>query len=332
MATLESATKTVPSVSSEKTAPRKGMSPRARRQTLAFYTFVAPWLLGFVFLTIIPLIVGFLTSLTNYDGLNVFNLKFKGLENYQRILEDSDAIFSIGRTILWATLNVPAWIILSLILALILNQDIKWRGFFRTLFYLPNIIPVVATVWVWKIFLDANNGVLNAIIRVFYPDLTIRWLSDYALPSLTAISVWGGLGWGMVVFLAGLQGVPDELKEAARIDGANAIQVFFNITLPILTPILFFMLINALIGSLQAFVIPLLLGSGGGQASVPPRATYLYMVHAFRQIFVNQRYGYSTALLWSLSIVLLTLSLVVFWSSRYWVHYEVAVEEGEGKA
>jgi len=331
MATARPITQTAQPVSSKKTA-RQGMSPRARRQTIAFYAFIAPWLLGFVFLTIVPLIAGFLTSLTNYDGLNVFDLKFKGLDNYARILTDSDAMYSIGRTILWTTLNVPAWIILSLILALILNQDIKWRGFFRTLFYLPNIIPVVATVWVWKIFLDANNGLLNAIIRVFDPGLTIRWLSDYALPSLTAISVWGGLGWGMVVFLAGLQGVPDELKEAARMDGANVIQVFFNITLPLLSPILFFMLINALIGSLQAFVIPLLLGNGGGQSAVPPRATYLYMVHAFRQIFIYQRYGYSTALLWVLSIVLLALSLIVFWSSRFWVHYEVAVDEGGDKA
>jgi ABC-type sugar transport system permease subunit len=328
MATLESITKTAPSVSGEKTARRGGMSPRARRQTLAFYVFIAPWLIGFVLLTIIPLVAGFLTSLTNYDGLNVFDLKFKGLDNYGRIFSDPDALFSVGRTILWTTLNVPSWIILSLMLALVLNQDIKWRGFFRTLFYLPNIIPVVATVWVWKIFLDANNGLLNAIIRIFYPGLTLRWFSDYALTSLTMISVWGGLGWGMVVFLAGLQGVPDELKEAARIDGANAIQVFFNITLPLLSPILFFMLINALIGSLQSYVMPLLIA---GNQGVPPRETYLYMVHVYRQIFIYQRYGYGTAMLWVLSIVLLALSLLVFWSSRYWVHYEVAVEEGEAK-
>ncbi len=146
---------------------------------------------------------------------------------------------------------------------------------------------------------------------------------------MTAIAVWGGLGFGMVVFLAGLQGIPSELEEAARIDGANELQVFRYVTLPLMTPVIFFMLILSLIGSLQELSRPLLLASTA-QAAVPPRSTYLYMVHTYGQIFDFQRFGYGTALMWLLTILTIALAALVFWSQRYWVHYEVSVE-GEGK-
>jgi multiple sugar transport system permease protein len=306
------------------------MSSRTWRRTITFYLFIAPWLIGFVLLQVVPLIIGFLTSLTNYDGLNLATIKFVGLDNYARVFTDPDATFSFGRTLRWSALNTPAWIILSFVLALILNQDIRGRGVFRTLYYLPSVIPVVATVWVWKIFLDANYGLLNGMISLIRPGTATRWLSEYALQSLTAISVWGGLGSGMVIFLAGLQGIPGELEEAARIDGANTLQVFRHVTIPLMTPVIFFQLVLALIGSFQALVVPLLLATiGAGQASVPPRATYLYMIHTYRQIFVYQRFGYGTAMLWLLFVVIMALTLLVFRTARYWVHYEVAVEGEE---
>ena len=302
---------------------------RNQRRTLTFYLFVSPWLIGFVLLGIFPLLVGLLTSLTNYDGLNLATLKFVGLDNYARAFEDPDVSFSLVRTILWGLANLPLWLVLSFLLALILNQDVKGRGLFRTIFYLPSLIPITAAVTAWRIILEKNFGMLNASISLFTPEtVAIGWLSDYSLPGMTSIAIWGGLGAGMVIFLAGLQSIPDELKEAAQIDGANSWQVFRHITLPLMTPVIFFQLVLGLIGSFQQLNLPLLVTKVGiAASSVPPRPIYLYMIHTYQQIFTNGRYGYGTALLWMLFIGILILTWIVFWSEKYWV-YSDASERG----
>jgi multiple sugar transport system permease protein len=307
-------------------ARRRRLSSLSTRRTIAFYGFIAPWLVGFVLLGIIPLVVGLLTSMTNYDGMNVDTLKFLGLRNYGAAFQDKDMIFSLERTALWSALNTPMWICASFVLALILNQAGGGRDLFRTLYYLPSVVPVVATARIWVLFYDTNNGLLNGIISLFRPGTAIRWFSDFALFSLATISVWGGLGGGMVIFLAGLQGIPVELEEAALIDGANKLRVFRHVTIPLMTPVIFFQLIMALIGSLQAFALPMLIYGGGHMGSTPPRPVYLYVVHTYRHIFAFQRFGYGTALLWLLFVLILALTLVVFRSARYWVHYEEAVE------
>jgi len=300
----------------------RGMK-RAQRRTRTFYTFLTPWLLGLIFLTLVPLIFGFVISLTNYDGFNLFSAKFIGLQNYARAFttDNVNVGFSIGRTLLWGALNLPLWMGLSFLLALILNQDVKGRSFFRTLYYLPSVVPAVAAVTVWKILLDKNNGLFNGLISIFQPGIAIGWLTTYALQGMTAIAVWTGLGAGMVIFLAGLQNIPDELVEAAKIDGANGWQVFANITLPLMTPIIFFQLIMGLVGSFQQLTYPLLLATGvTNNTGVPPRSIYLYMIHTYREIFANQRYGYGTALLWLLTIGVTALTLFVFWSQKFWVY------------
>jgi ABC-type sugar transport system permease subunit len=303
---------------------------RQQRRTLTFYAFVAPWLLGFIFLSVFPLVVGFITSLTNYDGLNLETIKFVGWDNYARAFEDPDVRFSLWRTILWMLANLPLWLILSFLLALILNQDVKGRGFFRTLFYLPSLIPFTAAVTAWRIILEKNFGMLNAFISLFTPEpVAIGWLSDYSLPGMTSIAIWSGLGAGMVIFLAGLQGIPDELKEAAQIDGANGWQVFRHITLPLMTPVIFFQLVLGLIGSFQQLNLPLIVTKVGiAASSVPPRPIYLYMIHTYRQIFTEGRYGYGTALVWLLTIGSLLLTAVVFWSEKYWVYAGDSQEGG----
>jgi multiple sugar transport system permease protein len=160
------------------------------------------------------------------------------------------------------------------------------------------------------------------MIDIFRRGTAIHWTGDYALLSLTAISVWSGLGSGMVIFLAGLQGIPEELEEAARIDGARKMQVFRHVTIPLMTPVIFFQLVLALIHSLQAFAVPMLVYGEGKMSGMPPRAVYLYVVHTYRSIFVFQRFGYGTALLWILFLVILALTLLIFRSAQYWVHYE----------
>lgn len=306
----------------------KRLRSRAARRTAWFYVFLSPWLLGFLFLWIIPLCVGFLTSLTKYDGLNVNNIEFVGLENYKRAFTaDPDALYSFKQTLKWAAWNIPAWMTLSFILALILNRAMWGRGFFRTTYYMPSIVPIVALVWVWRIILDRNVGLLNAIISVFRPGTAISWLTTYALQGVTVMAVWKGLGWGMVIFLAGLQGIPNELIEAARIDGAGTRQIFRHVTIPLMTPVIFFVLITGMISSFQEFIVPQLLASLGGSSAagfstIPPRPVYLSMVHVNRQIFSFQRFGYGIALLWLLFIAVAVITLVVFKSSRYWVHSE----------
>jgi len=313
----------------EQNESRKRTLTRNQRRTLTFYLFVSPWLIGFVLLGIFPLLVGLLTSLTNYDGLNLATLKFVGLDNYARAFEDRDVSFSIVRTMLWGLANLPLWLVLSFLLALILNQDVKGRGLFRTIFYLPSLIPITAAVTAWRIILEKNFGLLNASISRFTPEtVAIGWLSDYSLPGMTSIAIWGGLGYGMVIFLAGLQGIPDELKEAAQIDGANSWQVFRHVILPLMTPVIFFQLVLGLIGSFQQLNLPLLVTKVGiAASSVPPRPIYLYMIHTYQQIFTNGRYGYGTALLWMLFIGILILTWIVFWSEKYWV-YSDASERG----
>lgn len=310
---------------------RRRKSSRSRQRTTAFYLFIAPWLIGFLLLSVAPLAVGLLTSMTNYDGFDPANAKFIGLRNYERAFTDKDTSYSLGRTLLWTAINTPIWLFLSFSMAFILNQKaIKGKGFFRTLYYLPSIIPVVAAVWIWRIILDNNFGLLNASISLVRPGTAIPFISTYALYGLTAIAVWTGLGAGMIIFLAGLQNIPEELKEAARIDGANSFQVFRHVILPLMTPIIFFQLVLGMINAFQQLVLPYLLAPGqevGGWN--PPRSSFLYMIHTYRQLFVFQRYGYATALLWLLFIAVLIITLLTFRTARYWVYYEVAVEEGE---
>ena len=232
------------------------------------------------------------------------------------------------RTFNWVVLNLPIWMALSILMALILNQDVKGRSFFRTLYYLPSVIPAAAAMTGWRMILDQNNGLINSLLSVLNPGTAIPFLGKYALEGLVMISVWGGLGGGMIIFLAGLQGIPDELVEAAKIDGANRWDITRYITIPLMTPVIFFMLIQGLIGSFQQLVYPLLIG-GNSVYVLPPRGVQLFSVYTYQQIFQNQRYGYGTALLWLMTIGVTILTLTIFWSQKFWV-YQGDAETAEG--
>src|SRR5216110_3485105 len=194
--------------------------------------------------------MAFLMSLSNYDGLNLEYVQFVGLENYLRAFTDPDAQHALGRTLLLMAVVVPFSLALQLALALLVNQRIRFTSLFRTIFYLPSVIPVVAGAWVWKIFVDPTGGLLNAMIGTVAPDANIRWLIEYPTVVLALFTIWGAAGGGMVIFLAGLQGIPAEYREAAMIDGASRFQVNRYITLPLLTPVIFFNLVMGLIGGL----------------------------------------------------------------------------------
>lgn len=300
---------------------------RLKRETKWFYFFIAPWLIGFVCLSVIPLVGGFLISLSDYDGYNLEKTRFVGLDNYLNILGDQNAFFALGRTLTFAFITVPINLAISFIIALLLNQRILAKGIFRTIFYLPSVIPIVAVIWIWKLMMDNNFGLVNGLISTFLPGTIVRWMSDYPTLVLIMLTIWIGTGGAMIIFMAGLQGVPRELEEAAMIDGARFFQVLRTITLPLLTPVIFYQFVLSIIFSLQILVEPILLGSNIGSSNgamdgVPPRSNYMYMVHTYNQIFSNQRFGYGSALLWVLFVLILILTVIIFKTSRYWVYYE----------
>lgn len=299
---------------------------RGVRRAVTFYLLISPWLLGFVLLSAIPLAGAFLMSFTNYDGLNLDYLRFVGSDNYVRALGDPDAQYALGRTLLLMAVIVPVGLVLQLALALMVNQPIRFSNVFRTVFYLPYVIPVVAGVWVWKIFVDPTGGILNALIGTVLPDFNVRWLVEYPTAVLAVLTIWSAAGGGMVVFLAGLQGIPAEYREAAMIDGASRTQVARYITLPLLTPVIFFNLVTGIIVALQVLVQPMLLSPGilgVSPGTVPPRENYFYVVHAYIEIFTKQLFGYGSALLWLLFAVVLGLTLLLFKTSHRWVVYGV---------
>jgi multiple sugar transport system permease protein len=290
------------------------------RRIAAFYLMISPWFIIFVTLGLFPLLYGLYLSFTNYYGFNMNNLKMIGWHNYDLVFSDSDAMYALGRTLYFTAINVPLGTALALGLAILLNRSIRGGGVYRTIFYLPSLVPVISTILMWKIMFSGNGGILNAILNVFGID-AVNWLGyDHATTSLIIMTLWGA-GGGILINLAGLKGIPKDLYEAASIDGAGAFQNFRRITLPLMTPIIFFNVLMGIIGSLQVYLQPILL-NGSELLARPIQPNYLYVVHAFQQIFASQRFAYGMALLWVLFVVILALSIVVFLTSKYWVYYE----------
>ena len=300
---------------------------RSRSRTLWFYIFVSPFLFGLLFLTIVPLAGGLGISLTNYDGLTFYGVKFVGLNNYLRALADDKVPLAVERTIIWAVVNAPIMIALTFVTAVLLNNALKGRGFFRTAMYIPTLIPGVAAVKIITLMLNRDEGILNRFLSIFQPGTNIFWTSaEYSFATMVMISTWLTFGAGVVVFLAGLQNVPDELREAALIDGANNVQVFQYVIMPLMTPLIFFQLVTTMIAVFQEATTPMLLW-GIEIGRVPPPNVYLIMVHILRQIRLQNLYGYGSALVWIMFVVLIAISVVLFWSQRFWVHYEEPIDK-----
>ncbi len=304
-------------------SPQKRRGRWSRYSTRTFYLFIAPWLIGFTVLTVIPLAYALLVSFTSFDGLST-HWHWIGFANYIELMQNSETIYSLTRTALYTIITVPLSVMGGLALAVLLNRRIYAVGVMRTLFYLPSVVPVVATSIMWKLIFDRDAGALNAIIE-HLGGKTITWLIDpTAFYALIILVLWG-LGGGMIISLAGLQGIPSELTEAAVVDGANGWQTFRMVTLPLLSPVLFFQVITGVIYSLQTFVQPLLLAESNTQAALSsvPHSNFLYMVNVYQQFFANQRFGYGSAMLWVLFLFILLITLLVFRTSSFWVYYEV---------
>ena len=303
--------------------PRRRASFR-RRETLAFYGFLSPWLFGFILLTSVPLLLAFAMSLSNLTTVNLHtNLRYVGPDNYVRAYHDHEMWYSLKRTgILMATV-VPLWIVTQLGLALILNAGIKFLGLWRTLFYVAVVVPVVAKAFIWKAVFAQDGGLVNRVLGALGGNSNVDWVLDHPTAMLVLLLVWGYAGIGMLIFLAGLRGIPEELYEVARIDGAGTVRRFLTITLPLLTPVIMFQLVYGLFLSANIFVEPVLISPGlvQGIGSTVPTDNLTVNLYALQRIFSDGDFGYGAAIAWIFVLLLLVVTALVFLSGRFWVFY-----------
>jgi multiple sugar transport system permease protein len=303
--------------------PRRRVSFR-RRETLAFYGFLSPWLVGFILLTSVPLVLAFAMSLSNLTTVNLHtNLQFVGADNYVRAYHDHEMWYSLQRTGIVMATVVPLWVVTQLGLALILNAGIKFLGLWRTLFYVAVVVPVVAKAFIWKAVFAQDGGLVNRVLGAFGGNSNVDWVLDHPTTMLLLLLLWGYAGLGMLIFLAGLKGIPEELYEVARIDGAGAVRRFLTITLPLLTPVIMFQLVYGLFLSANIFVEPVLISPGlvQGIGSTVPTENLTVNLYALQRIFGEGDFGYGAAIAWIFVLLLLVVSALVFLSGRFWVFY-----------
>ncbi|MBM3187176.1 MAG: sugar ABC transporter permease [Chloroflexi bacterium] len=286
-------------------------------EAVSGYLYISPWLIGFVLFTFGPFIASFLLSFADYAIATP--PRWAGLGNFRRAFLQDDLFWkSLRVTATYVVWMVPTGITISLLLAVLLNQPIRGNAFFRTLFFLPTLTPTVAAALLWKWMLHPEVGLVNSLLW----GLRIRgpgWLSDpdWALPSIIIIGLWGSVGGGrMIIFLAALQGVPQELYEAAEIDGAGGLHKFLNVTLPMITPSIFFNLVIGIIGAFSTFAVAYV-GTDGG----PMYATWFYMLHLVRQAMQYFQMGYASSLAWILFIILVFFTFLQLRLSQRWVYY-----------
>lgn len=298
---------------------RPKMTPLARREARQGLLFISPWLVGFVVFTAFPMVATLFFSMTNIQLTQEEPLRFVGLDNYERFINDEQALGALRVTFTFAAIWLPVSIIAPFLIALLLNSvHLYGRGLFRTLLFMPYVVPFVAGALIWNSMLGLN-GWLNEFLRIFGVDIDTPWLRDPSLvyPGLAVIGMWG-IGGAVIINLAGLRGIPTELYDAAKIDGAGAWGQLRHVTLPLMTPVIFYSLIIGIVGVMQYFLVPLVLTNGTGE---PAGTTMFYNLYLYKQFFTFQNMSYGATLAWILFVVTLVITLVVFWSARRWVYY-----------
>jgi multiple sugar transport system permease protein len=319
---LATATDTIRPASGRLNTFFKGFTrTKKRRDTLQGYLFILPVVLGILIFNVGPMIISFTWSFMDYPMLR--SPEWVGLQNYITMFtKDPHFLGSIVVTVTYAVIAVPLGIVGSFVLAILLNQRVKGIAFFRTCFYIPTVVPAISSAILWGWLLNPDYGLINSILFKINPHLTSRFLAspDSALGSLILMSLWG-IGGGMVIYLAGLQGVSESLYEAAKIDGASELQLFWYITLPMMTPTIFYNLVMGLIGAFQYFLPAFVLTAGG-----PLYATYFYGLQLYYTAFHFTAMGMASAMAWVLMVAILALTLLVFRSASSWVYYETEVK------
>ena len=318
---------------------RRRLSPAKRRNIRNGLLFISPWILGLLIFTAYPIAMTFYYSFTDYDGVR-FPPHWVGFGNYVTLFTNDPQFWpAVVNTIWWAALSVPLGIIFGVALALVLNLKVRGIGIYRTLIYMPAMVPAVGSSLLFLWLFNPGGGPIDGILGALGVNQP-GWFTDphWSKPGLLLLSLWG-LGGGMIIYLAGLKDVPIELYEAASIDGANGLRRLIHITLPLLTPTIFFNLVLGTIGAFsffsQALVVstaPTSLGGGGGEVGNgsygfmatpggPLNSTLFYSVYLYFQIFGNFQFGYASAMSWLMTIVVMALSGLIFATARKWVYY-----------
>jgi multiple sugar transport system permease protein len=287
----------------------------AAKEALAGYLCVLLPVIGFFVFLVYPMASSLYFSFTRFRIID--KPVWVGLQNFLSLVKDPIWLTSVRVTIVYAVFSLPLGLIGSLALALLMNRKLKGISFWRTVYYVPSVISGVAVAMLWRWILNPDFGLLNMLLK-YIGVSGMHWLGDTrtALPSLIVISLWG-IGGGLVIYLAGLQGIPTELYEAAEIDGATAWRKLINVTLPMLSPVMFFNLVMGVIGVFQWFTEPYVITRGG-----PDQTTLSYMLNLYNNGFKYFEMGYASAMAWILFAAVLVLTVLVFRSSPMWVHYE----------
>lgn len=294
----------------------RGMSASKRQEAVAGYLFISPWIIGFVVFIAGPMLASFVISFTRWNIVS--DPQWVGFANYKRIFTaDKDFVQALTVTFKYAALFLPLFTVIGLAMAMALNVKIKGVGIFRTLLYLPYVAPGIAATLVWVWVLNGRFGLLNTILAwvgIEGPN----WFRDptTSLYGILMIGLWG-VGGSAVIYLAGLQNIPEHLYEAAIVDGANEWQKFWYVTIPMLSPTIFYQLVIGLIGVFQTFTSSFV-ATGGG----PLKSTFFYMLYIYNKAWESLRMGYASALAWILFVIILLITLLIFRSSPMWVHYE----------
>ena len=303
---------------SEASAPKLGWFsslPSATRRNITGYLFIMPFILGFVLWFLIPALTAVWLTFTDWNLIRP--PRYVGFDNFVRLWSDKLFWQSLKVTTLYTMASVPLGLVLALLLALLINTKVRGIAFFRTVYYLPSIVPAVASAVLWAWIFNTEFGLFNAVLRTFGVP-RVAWLQDptYALWALIMMSLWA-LGGAMIIYLAGLQGIPKTFYEAAEIDGAGRLRQLLNVTLPLLSPVIFFNLIMSIIGTFQVFTAGFLITDGG-----PQNATLFYVLYLYRNGFQYLDMGYSAALAWVLFLIILGLTALIFRYVGGMVHYE----------
>ncbi|MFH1084238.1 MAG: sugar ABC transporter permease [Chloroflexota bacterium] len=287
-----------------------------RRETIAAYVFVSPFLLNLVLLTAVPVLASFYFSFCDYDIINP--AKWLGFRNYVRLFtDDKRFIVSMANTLFMVGLGVPAHMIAGLLIALLMNTKVEGRAIYRTMYYLPSQVSGVALAFMWSWLLNPQFGVVSNVLWAvgIKPPL---WLGnpDWVKPSFILMGLWG-VGGSMIIWLAGLQAIPETFYEAAEIDGADKWKRFWRITMPLLSPTTFFVLTTGIIGTFQIFTQAYVLTGGG-----PADASLFYALYLYQQAFINFRMGYASSMAWVLFVIIMGVTLLQLKLAKSWVYYE----------
>jgi multiple sugar transport system permease protein len=292
---------------------------RKRRNTnvLWGYTFLLPQLIGLLLFSLIPLISVFYLSMTSWDGLGP--ITFVGFKNFIDQLGSSDLHIALLNTLYFTLISVPGGLIFALLIALALN-NVRGKTVYRVLYFMPFITGSVAVGVIWSLLLNSDFGLFNSLLKAWFHASGVGWLTDgrFVIPSIAMVGIWQGLGFNMIILLAGLQGIPASYTEAGRIDGANRLQLFWNITLPMLTPTIFFTAVISILNSFQVFDLAFILTGGG-----PGKESYTIVYHIYHLGFENAVFGAASAAAVILFVILLVITAVQFRLQKRWVNYDV---------